>query len=682
VPNHIYLTPSLFTVLICLFLTPLAFSQPCLYEKQFAKTYASNGVTNQHFLLTLNDYSLVVGGPVNNKLLLLKTDFTGTTVWSKKFTATSTQFPGSFTQAVVDKDGSLACAFDNSYLAKVDTAGNVLTTTKLAKSSGIVSFMDLAVLENGDKIVLLNDGNSYTDNYLLARISADLTRIIWTENFTAADANYKNLVVDGDRILLAGFVAYNINVLSFSATDGHLIKQSCFRVANRKNSTNKLYKYNGGYLLHGYLFQEASDASEDNNIIVRLALDMTPVKVTRLVNIDRHLNVTLSVEPDGSYYGAYGWKTNNLMYVDRNDAVIWARSNGAVPTSTPIHLTKNSGGLIAAGGDVQFDSVTRTYSWYYSLIKSDLDGTFINCPYKDTSVSTEQLTFEKKIPTVSAKSTSTLQLSKANSSTENLPLLETALCIAPDSCSTLEISGNTTICEPGMVTYTGKREPGCTLPMKWSILGDSVIQKAVNDSTIEVGFLKSGTYLICANLIKGCHIINDTIQVKVLASSLQTFALGPDIGLCPDNTLQLNAPKGFESYRWYDGSTAPTLNVTQPGVYNISAMDSCGNTFNDTILVKLKLCIRDFYIPNSFTPNNDGRNDVFRPFLGGNVVSYRFTIYNRWGENVFETTELGKGWDGNTRGRRDKTSAYVWTCVYQLSDGVSKREKGTVVLIR
>lgn len=87
-------------------------------------------------------------------------------------------------------------------------------------------------------------------------------------------------------------------------------------------------------------------------------------------------------------------------------------------------------------------------------------------------------------------------------------------------------------------------------------------------------------------------------------------------------------------------------------------------------------------MPTAFTPNGDGKNDQFRPMLFGNVKSYRFTVYNRWGEIVFQTAELQKGWNGKITGLQQETSVFIWTCTYQLEGGEIKQEKGTVMLVR
>ena len=102
----------------------------------------------------------------------------------------------------------------------------------------------------------------------------------------------------------------------------------------------------------------------------------------------------------------------------------------------------------------------------------------------------------------------------------------------------------------------------------------------------------------------------------------------------------------------------------------------------DSVVVKIKDCMEGFFVPSAFTPNNDGKNDIFRPLIFGNVKQYQFTIYNRWGQIVFRTKEIGKGWDGNLGGVLQDPNVFTWTCTYQLEGEGKKSEKGLVTLIR
>ena len=93
----------------------------------------------------------------------------------------------------------------------------------------------------------------------------------------------------------------------------------------------------------------------------------------------------------------------------------------------------------------------------------------------------------------------------------------------------------------------------------------------------------------------------------------------------------------------------------------------------------------DFFVPNSFTPNGDGNNDIFIP-VSGAVKEYEFSIYSRWGELLFTTADETKGWDGTYHGKRGESATYVWEVEYVKleSDNQPKRYelRGTVNLVR
>jgi gliding motility-associated-like protein len=87
-------------------------------------------------------------------------------------------------------------------------------------------------------------------------------------------------------------------------------------------------------------------------------------------------------------------------------------------------------------------------------------------------------------------------------------------------------------------------------------------------------------------------------------------------------------------------------------------------------------------VSNAFTPNGDGINDVFKPAFYGAVVNYTFTIYNRWGQMIFKTSDPGKGWDGTMSGVSVPDDTYVWNCQFQFQGYKPDHKEGTVVLIR
>lgn len=102
----------------------------------------------------------------------------------------------------------------------------------------------------------------------------------------------------------------------------------------------------------------------------------------------------------------------------------------------------------------------------------------------------------------------------------------------------------------------------------------------------------------------------------------------------------------------------------------------------DTI-VKLVEVDPDFslYVPDVFTPNEDGRNDIFQP-KGRGIVKYDLRIYDRWGERLFQTNDFPTGWDGTFNGKKCKSEVYVWEIVASDAYGKVKELSGHVTLYR
>ena len=173
----------------------------------------------------------------------------------------------------------------------------------------------------------------------------------------------------------------------------------------------------------------------------------------------------------------------------------------------------------------------------------------------------------------------------------------------------------------------------------------------------------------------------DTTAITTLLPLPEGF-LPPDTAICSYGSLLLRPPGNYSGYFWSTGATTAALTISQPGTYWLEVEDANRCTGRDSVLVSLKECLKGFYMPTAFTPNDDGKNDRFKPLLFGNVKTYQFTIYNRWGEVVFQTADPKKGWDGTHTSRNQGPSVFVWVCAYQLEGEKEKMEKGTVVLIR
>jgi gliding motility-associated-like protein len=155
------------------------------------------------------------------------------------------------------------------------------------------------------------------------------------------------------------------------------------------------------------------------------------------------------------------------------------------------------------------------------------------------------------------------------------------------------------------------------------------------------------------------------------------------IALCKGEVRQLDAGD-FSSFLWSDGSTGRTLVVADTGTYYVTVTDKNGCKGSDTIAIVISTngCLAGFFIPSGFTPNNDGKNDIFKPTILGRMTKYQFTIYDRWGMMVFQTADINQGWDGTVSGKPQSANTFAWSCSYQIEGEPARVQRGTVLLIR
>ncbi len=186
-----------------------------------------------------------------------------------------------------------------------------------------------------------------------------------------------------------------------------------------------------------------------------------------------------------------------------------------------------------------------------------------------------------------------------------------------------------------------------------------------------------------------CRVQNDTVclysdSMGVFWQARPSAALldNGDANVCFSDSITLNANAGFgATYLWQNGSTSPTFTVNAPGSYSVTITNACGPT---TINKKVNFipCSDSLFIPTAFTPNGDGRNDIFRPFYYYVAGRYNMAIYNRFGEKLFVSGNIANGWDGTYKGRQQAPGAYVYVIQYQRRTGKAYFARGTVVLMR
>ena len=250
---------------------------------------------------------------------------------------------------------------------------------------------------------------------------------------------------------------------------------------------------------------------------------------------------------------------------------------------------------------------------------------------------------------------------------------QAAVCLNDSTLLSATISR---ITSPGIITkYLWTPSPG--------IRNDSLLQTFVYPKTTTLYTLTATTTVAdygCDFISTGT--VNVTVQPIVFANA------GKDTIAVKGAPHQLQG-SGATFYEW----SSPTAVISNPftknpfavlnndAIFYLKATDAIGCVGIDTVFVKV-LNGPAYYVPNAFTPNGDGQNDIFRAIPVGFSNTTYFRVFNRLGVLVFETNQYLKGWDGTYNGKPQPAGVYVWTVAGTNKDFKKVEQKGTVNLLR
>jgi len=201
---------------------------------------------------------------------------------------------------------------------------------------------------------------------------------------------------------------------------------------------------------------------------------------------------------------------------------------------------------------------------------------------------------------------------------------------------------------------------------------------------------ESGTYTATVTDASGCA---STGSWSVTAWPSPEVALVQDTVVCfedfPDVPRYLWVDGGYAGYSWSTGANGPLTQIPGPGAYTVAVTNAIGCTTVATAHVVDFCATPLLFVPNAFTPDGDGTNEVLR-IEGRNVVDLEFVLFDRWGQEVWRAAELGAYWHGQGPEKTHYTAdgGYFWKARYRyLTDpygGKSpwQERAGTVYVLR
>ena len=284
--------------------------------------------------------------------------------------------------------------------------------------------------------------------------------------------------------------------------------------------------------------------------------------------------------------------------------------------------------------------------------------------------------------------------------------------LMPYSVTIIDDCGNPATASIDLTDFTIENNPVIDVSTANVCVDNTISLRATGDflvedliwSTGDVGVAiisvnEPGTFTV-ENLAQFCP---GAASVEITANDfLMDLAVGIN-GNCDvvSNVFQLLAGgTGIESFLWSTGETTPNIGVTEPGEFSVTVTDMCGNTevatitvsqedIDDCIVVPPPPVFDDcLEFPNAVFPeSNNDRNTTFGPedqnCGGAPVEDYELSIYNRWGNKVFESNNIDTRWNGrrNNDGRDQPSTVYFWYATYVINDNTFESE-GDVTIIR
>lgn len=495
-----------------------------------------------------------------------------------------------------------------------------------------------------DSVVNLVLGiNPVYETTLTEAICNDETFTVGNQSFNQNGTFTVNLSsVDGcDSVVILNLTVFPCDLSALSSTDG----ASCAGSADGSITFEMTvgtapYSYSWQQLTGGTATGTGNIAANNQDIILNgLAAGNYRITVTDANNIMELINVTVTEPPGMSL------------------AIAESAFNGGYQVSCP----GAADGYLEA--QVQGGTGPYTYSWSNG----------------STGVRASNLAVGDYTVTVTDAQGCTIE---GGSSLKTSPTLSGVLESSDPACFG-DAEGAIEVLSP----------TGGVAPYSYSINGG-----AFGDAPLFAN-LAVGNYQIAIRDANGCVWTQQTI---INAPQQLIVELGDDIRMNLGDTIQLEAITTYpvETYQWSGGELLecpdlsadfncanPELSPVESTVYNVLVTDANGCTSTDRVVV-IVAKPRDVFIPNSFSPNEDGINDKLQIFVGNNVSSIKsFMVFNRWGESMYELFNFDPrdptyGWDGTHRGELLNAGVYVYFAEVEFIDGKIVMFKGDVVIMR
>lgn len=289
----------------------------------------------------------------------------------------------------------------------------------------------------------------------------------------------------------------------------------------------------------------------------------------------------------------------------------------------------------------------------------------------------------------------------SNSNITEIISTSNILTVSPTSTTTYVVTSNTG--ESATFTVSVQAAPIVTLTEDLIVcqgtptvldatpsnINDPIIYTWFDDSTDPTFSAQSAGIYSVALEVNGCTFAESVELTEVIDFSIDFPT--EVLEVCQGNSVVLDPQPNDPvipnlNFLWQDGSTGRTLEVNNAGAYSVEISNQCFNKSGE-VTVEAVLCDCLVLFPTAFSPNEDGVNDEFRPVSNCNLSNYELTIYSRYGNEIFKSTDFTESWDGAIELNNADQKVYTWVAKYQVARSIDSIvedfvKSGSVLLLR
>jgi gliding motility-associated-like protein len=219
----------------------------------------------------------------------------------------------------------------------------------------------------------------------------------------------------------------------------------------------------------------------------------------------------------------------------------------------------------------------------------------------------------------------------------------------------------------------------------WNLAQGSVSNLSAPTKTYTI----PGTYNVSLTAIStNCPALIDSTSKQLIIEPLISAVNYPVINAKKSVQINLAARKIGVIYNWMPSIglnnsqiANPIATLSNEQLYKISIITAGGCKVIDTQLVRI-FTGYDIFVPSGFSPDGDGINDILRPILVGIKELHYFKVLNRWGQSIYQTSQINSGWDGTFKSIAQPSDTYIWLIEAVDENGEIIRKSGKTTLIR